>query len=330
MGSFSKWIIFGLVGIGLQGCGNMSSLSGAGSQSTNSVNSDGTGQLDSHLTNLAHGKDLTLAAVGPAAIGINSFTNGSGATIYDETSASYIKSINATATYDGFTVNGPHLLIEGMNIAGTFDIYSTKPVVIRGCKIKGSSYWTIFSRDSAAPVYVLYSDISGVSAANPTDTGIVVSADNSVVYRSHIYLSGGDGFSIGAQNVRILENYVDQFIAVDGAHHDGLQAAGNNNGMLIARNKILLNMGETGAINLGPWGGSVATQVTVDSNYLAGGGYTFYGGGDTQNNILVQNNVFGQDFSPYAGGYGAVAYWEGGAGNTWTNNKFASGEPVTP
>jgi hypothetical protein len=330
MGSFSKWIILGLVGISLQGCGNMSSLSGKSSQNTNSVNPDASDPLDSHLTNLAHGKDLTLAAVGPAAIGINSFTNGSGATIYDATSASYIKSINATATYDGFTVNGPHLLIEGMNITGTFDIYSTDPVVIRGCKIKGSGYWTILIRDSAAPVYVLYSDISGVSAANPTDMGMGISADNSVVYRSHISLSGGDGFSIGAKNVRILENYVDQFIAVDGAHHDGLQAGGNNNGMLIARNKILLNMGETGAINLGPWGGGVATQVTVDSNYFAGGGYTFYGGGDTQNGIVVQNNVFGSDFSQNSGGYGAVAYWENGAGNVWSNNTFADGNAVTP
>lgn len=276
--------------------------------------------------------------VGPEAIGFTSLDQYSGdVVVNDATSAAYIQQITASATYDGFTVSGPHLLIQGVETGGLLDIYATQPVIIRGCRIRTSGgYWAVHVRSGAGPVYLLFSDVGGASATSGASEGI--EPDNSghnVFFRNHVSYSQ-DGFSIGSQNDQILENYVETFWLAVGAHNDGIQAAGNNDGSVVARNKIILNNGETGAINLGSWGGAVAQYVTIDSNYLAGGGWTFYGGSDgsanpATNHVVVTNNVFGFDVFPTVGSYGVgPAYWYSGNSNVWTNNTEADGTPVTP
>lgn len=271
--------------------------------------------------------------VGPAAIGITSFTNGGdGLGIIDASSSPVIKQVNTSATYDGYTVNGPHLLIQGVSFSGALDISSPIPVVIRGSRIRNSGYWSIFAR-SGAPVYVLYSDLGGTSVQGQSGEVIMSSNDGHNVFARNYISYGGDGFSIGSQNDQIVENYIEHFSTVDGAHNDGLQAPGNNDGMVIARNKILLDSSETGCINLGTWGGGTAQYVTIDSNYFAGGGYTFYGGaGGTgvSNHISVTNNVFGFDFFATIGYWGTVAYWEYGPGSVWTNNRDTKGNAIEP
>jgi hypothetical protein len=270
--------------------------------------------------------------VGPAAIGITSFTKVNGDTgITETTTGSWIKKVTASATYDGFTVTGAHLLIQGISFSGMLDISSALPVVIRGCQIRNSGWWSIFAR-SGAPVYVLYSDIGGTDSSSSGQSGEVIMSSNdghNVFFRNHIS-NGGDGFSIGSQNDQILENYVEHFNTTNEAHNDGLQAPGNNDGMVIARNKILLDSGETGCINLGTWGGGTAQYVTIDSNYFAGGGYTFYGGAGGSNHIVVTNNIFGYDIFPTIGYWGTVAYWESGPGSVWSNNVDTKGNAVTP
>lgn len=265
---------------------------------------------------IGHGKDLTLSMVGPAAIGITSFTTGSSG-----------RQISGTATYDGFTVTGPHLLIQGAMITGGLDISSSQPVVVRGCKVYSSGYWGINTR--SGKILLLYNEIGGSSSSSGPDTGLNVGSDNLIAFRNRITYMKGDGISVGGKGAQILENYVHNFVPSPGAHHDGLQATGSNNGMFIARNKILVQLNETGAINLGAWVGAL-TEVKVDSNYLAGGSFTFYGNGGTTTNVSVTNNIFGTDFYPNSGIYGAAAYWQPTSGCVWSNNKFLDGRVVNP
>ena len=285
---------------------------------------------------LTHGKNLTLAMVGPAAIGITTLTpTGKGdLTVYDASSASFIKQVSGSASYEGCAVSGAHLLIQGVS-TGSLDIYATQPTVIRGSSVRGGGYWAVNVRSGAGPVCVLYSEVGGTSASSGVDYAIGTGGTGKNVFlRNHITY-GGDGFSIGSKNDQILENYVEKFYKPAGAHNDGLQATGGNDGMVIARNKIILDSEETGAINLGPWGGAVAQYVTVDANYLAGGGYTFYGGSDGSaspktNHVVVTNNVFGFDVWPTVGYWGVVAYWYSGNSCVWSNNTKANGTAVNP
>ena len=63
---------------------------------------------------------------------------------------------------------------------------------------------------------------------------------------------------------------------------------------------------------------------TVENNFLAGGGYTIYGGtspGNPTSHIVIEGNRFGQQYYPLSGQYGPVAYFDPtGAGNIWSGN----------
>ena len=106
------------------------------------------------------------------------------------------------------------------------------------------------------------------------------------------------------------------------------------NGIKLIHNTFLNSHDQTSAIALFQDFG-VPTNVLVQGNYLAGGGYTVYGGAGskgTPTNIVFKDNTFGRDFYPQAGSYGPVAYWNStGTGNTWIGNVWAAtSTPVTP
>jgi hypothetical protein len=65
---------------------------------------------------------------------------------------------------------------------------------------------------------------------------------------------------------------------------------------------------------------------TIENNFLAGGGYTIYGGtalGNPTSNIVIKNNRFGQLYYPLGGEYGPVAYFNSaGTGNVWSGNTW--------
>ena len=283
---------------------------------------------------VTQGSQINASNTGPAAIGINPQTVqnvGASLTIHDQNSASFIRSVSGTQTYDGFTVAGPHLLIQGADIHASIDDYSSLPLVILGSKIEvdANASWGIFGRASAAPIYLLNSDIStkpGVSS------GELVWFENSgsVAYRNHIHGISDDGVQVGGgQNIQIVENLIDQWTPAPGAHTDGIQMSGSAKSVTFSRNKVILGNGDTGAINMVGWAGKTS-NVTMDSNYLAGGGYTFYGPTDPgAHGNSFTNNVFGSDIYPGVGQWGTVYPNSWSAGDAWRNNTLADGRLVS-
>jgi hypothetical protein len=269
---------------------------------------------------------------GPGAIGITSFSTSalpSSLRIDNETSASFIQKIGTSATYDGFTVNGPHYLIQGAKIEASIDDYSSLPLVIRGSMIvvKSDAYWGIMGRAAAAPVYVLYSDISGLPGVSSGDL-VWLNSSNSVAFRNHIHGISNHGLQVGggAYNVQVLENLIDHWTPAPGSHNDGIVMDGTARNVTIGRNKILLNVPETGAINVGGWVGKT-TSLIMDSNYIAGGGYTLYGPGAAGNSFT--NNVFGFDQYPNVGRWGLVYPGSWASSDPWINNRTADGKSVS-
>jgi hypothetical protein len=76
----------------------------------------------------------------------------------------------------------------------------------------------------------------------------------------------------------------------------------------------------------GHWG--PVDNVTVDGNYISGGGvYCVYGGDSADydpSNIQYINNTF--EYPPKCDG--PVTGWYSGNGNVWSNNKYTNGAPV--
>lgn len=282
-----------------------------------------------------HGQELTPALVGPQAAGIAPSQNHPATTIKDDTTRPFLRRIMSAATYDGFSVAGPHLLIEGVAFSGPIDIYARLPVVLRGVsiKIEGASYWGVLSRAEAGPLYLLWSEVSGGKPGGPgIQRGLYLMSAGSVVYRSHIRQSA-DGIQVIAPRIRIIETLISDLTTWAGEHNDGIQLLGRGDRLTLQRNRIVNPHPQTSALLL-QGGGHV-----IEDNLLAGGGWTVYGGATRKDpavpsarDIRFVGNVFGQDRNPRSGYFGPVTDWDGSAAsaNVWHDNRFADGHPINP
>lgn len=280
-------------------------------------------------TALRHGIEIAAANVGPAAAGYRNLKTYTGSAIRDGKSYSFAREVNDTATYDGFAVAGPHLLIEGAAFTSALDVYSSKPVVLRGVSLRPEAHSPValMTRPGAGPVYLLWSEL-GARGAAAVGAGFALRADNATVFRSHIS-NAADGIDISGSQVRILQSLIETRAASAGDHNDALQLLGAPDDIEIAGNKILNRNPQTSCLYI------LGRNIRVQSNYLAGGGWTIYGGANNNGHgkgaasaVTVSDTIFGRDFATKSGHFGPVSYWD--PSNTWTNNRFSDGTPVSP
>lgn len=302
----------------------------------------GAQQRDHPQQGVRHGRDLSATLVGPAAAGVPPGVTYGGQTIRDETAAPFLRKIATTARYDGFTVAGPHLLIEGATFTGALDIYAKQPLVLRGVSVRiaGASYWAILSRQGAGSLYVLWSEAGGTVAPQPTSgpapagvqRGLYLESDNAVVYRSHVS-HAADGIQVHAPGARVIETLVDDLITWAGEHNDGIQLIGRGERLTVQRSRILNPNPQTSCILLQRSG------HVIEDSYLSGGGWVLYGAATAKapdilpaRDLRVSGTIFGQEYGPKGGTFGPVADWDGApaTGNIWRDNRFADGRPVEP
>lgn len=291
---------------------------------------------------IAHGSELSAADVGPATIG-RRFPGSTypGATLRDGASAPYLQHIATGAAYPGVTVDGPHVLIDGARFDGPLDIWMTKPLVMLGVSVRTSraSYWAIHTRPGAGPLYLLWSDIGAASSegaphdrTHALDRALYLRAERAFVFRNRISRAA-DGIQLHARGAEIVENLVDDLVYWVRDHNDGLQMLGGAREAKVLRNRVLNANPQTSCLNL------IGSDVRVESNYLAGGGWVVYGGananghgGGPTRNVVVRDNVFGRDYFTRGGHFGPVAYWDEwpGRGNVWAANRWSDGGTLLP
>lgn len=145
-------------------------------------------------------------------------------------------------------------------------------------------------------------------------------------WRNNIH-HAGQGISSAYSYWDFYENYVHDIVAPEPFgpgtaphpgdstwHADGVISWGEH--ITVERNKILVQLQQTGVINIGTWVGMPAhnvTDVTIDSNYFAGAGFIFYVEERGVQDVLdftITNNDIGQDYYTNGGYYGV---WYQGA-----------------
>lgn len=290
---------------------------------------------------VAHGSRLQPAMVGPAAAGIPIRVHHGGATIKDGQTYPFAREITQDAVYDGYMVSGPHLLIEGVHFSGSLDIYATKPVVMRGSIVRpaANSHWAIHTRPQAGALHFLWSESGGARLAasgvgEPVAIGVALflRAGHEVIYRSRVSRSI-DGIRPSGSHLRVIENVIDQLTDVPGAHIDGIQIMGPVRDIAIVRNRIINANPQTSAIAI------AGNDIRIEGNYLAGGGWTVYGGWHRPPSreppvlqIRMIDNIFGRDLYARAGNFGAVTAWDKTPEhrNVWSGNRFSTGEALVP
>lgn len=218
---------------------------------------------------------------------------------------------NRTITQDG-------MVIENVNVTGWL-IIDADNVVIRNMYLESNDFWPL--RVNGQNVRIEDSTFVG----GPNNQAPLAGTFHAL----RIDVSGSpDGVTIGNDS-SLTDSYVHDLVTFEGAHNDGVNADGRLRTSII-HNTILNSNSQTSAMYVGNT--EEPSNLIVRDNLLAGGGYTIYAGlgaGPGQG-IRFENNVFSKRYFPRSGSYGPVAYWQNGNGNTWVNNRYEDGTPITP
>jgi len=213
-------------------------------------------------------------------------------------------------------------VLENLEIRGSVLITGNN-VTLRNVKIVNNGFWPLRITGTGAVI----EDSTVIGGANSQ-----ASLAGSFTGRRLDLSGAGDGIKMSGNSV-LEDSYIHDLASFDGAHNDGIEATNAVN-IRIVHNTILNSNGQTSALMLSEYGSKADTQVLVQGNLFAGGGYTVYGGApDTAQGHKVIDNVFSTRFFPDSGHYGAVYYWRS-TGNTWSNNRWVdgpkAGQLVTP
>ncbi|MEY9873343.1 hypothetical protein ABH931_002825 [Streptacidiphilus sp. MAP12-33] len=247
-----------------------------------------------------------------------------------------------TSSHSGdITIRTDGTVIDGWNLAGSLDIYANDVTVV-DTSITSTNWWGVNLRSGYHGLRVLHSRITGVPGKGQDNGGEDYAVSNMGVSSVEVGWSDisvfGNALSMGQGDLH--DNYVHDlapFVNASGQwqHLDAVISDGGGDGQLTIRHNTLLDApgvdrGASAAIGLYADTGTVNNAV-VEGNWLAGGAYALYGGGQGSTGIKVTGNVFSDQYHPACGVYGNVAYWNaGGSGNVWAGNTTSDGRPVTP
>ncbi|GHO45994.1 DUF4082 domain-containing protein [Ktedonospora formicarum] len=239
------------------------------------------------------------------------------------------------------SITDNNTVISGVDLTGSFDVYANN-VTIENSRISSSNWWGINLRSGYSGLKILHCTIVGVVGKGPDnggeDYGVSnmgngsievgynnISAFSDVISMGHGYIHDNYVHDLQAfRNMSNQMNHADPFIS-DGADPLGLTITHNT-----LLNQLTADQGASAAIGLFADDGPV-TNATITNNWIAGGAYALYGGGQGSTNIKVTNNVFSTEYWPQCGIYGPVAYWNAsGSGNIFSGNTFSNGKPVSP
>lgn len=239
------------------------------------------------------------------------------------------------------TVNTDGMVISRWDITGSLDIYANNVTVIDS-RVTSDNWWGINLRSGFSGLRILHTTISAVPGKGPDNGGVDYAVSNMGTSTIEVGWCDvsifGDALSMGQGNLH--DNYVHDVtpfknLGGEWQHTNAVISDGGNTGGLTIRHNTLLNPtplqhGASGSIGLFADTGSVV-NVTVRDNWLAGGAYALYAGGEGASGIKVTGNIFSTQYHPGSGGYGPVAAWnKGGSGNVWSENYMSDGRPVTP
>jgi hypothetical protein len=232
-------------------------------------------------------------------------------------------SYNATDTEVIVTGNGA--VLSGLSIPYTVEIDASN-VTLKNDQIVTGGAFAISLRHTTG-VTIENSVISGTNATSGRvnvaiddvygdSTGLNITGNNISAFRTAMQVSAG----------LVQGNYIHDPGYIAGDHTNGIVTNGGTAAMTINDNTIFNTLGQTDAISLDASTGGVAVaNKTISNNFLAGGGYSIYGGDGPSTNptskIVITGNRFGQQYFAKGGQFGAVAYYDHtGSGNTWSGN----------
>ena len=202
------------------------------------------------------------------------------------------------------TLNNLSITVKGGGDAMGVNLRHTANATVEHCSIQGTDTTT---GRIAQGVRDVYGDATGTQVL---DDNIQKAATGVQIFQG-----------------TIQGNYIHNLGLISTDHVNGITTNGDTQPLTIQDNTILNPYEQTDAIGLFQDFGVVA-NVTINHNYLAGGGYTIYGGEGSvgaASNIVITNNQFSSQYFKQSGKWGPVtAFNSNGSGNSWSGNTWVS------
>lgn len=230
-------------------------------------------------------------------------------------------------------VDGSGAVLDGLYIPYDLDV-SAFNVTIKNVSVmnRGDSFG--ISLRHTRNVTIENSDIHGPDAgANRLMVGIkdiYGDAKGTVVLRDNIWHTA-TGIQIYAGLVK--DNYIHDMGFRPGDHINGATVNGGTDPLTLRHNTVFVSRAQTDAISLFQDFGTEANKI-IDYNLLAGGGYSIYSGGGSQqsSNVRITNNRISRIYYANGGYYGpATAFDAGAPGDVWSGNVWDdTGRTIAP
>jgi len=201
------------------------------------------------------------------------------------------------------TIETPNEVIEGLDIRGCVSIQAPG-VVIRNSKITCSSFLAVASyATSYTGAAALLEDVE-ISCDNAPGTAV---GDYNVTVRRADIHSCENGFDMDGL-ITVEDSFIHDLLPYDPVtdpHVDGIQITPVAHDVTIQHNTIHAGLDGNAAIISPRVSDGVISNIAIQENLMAGGGYTLYcqqdGSGD---NYRVINNHFSTVFHATVGAFG--------------------------
>lgn len=233
------------------------------------------------------------------------------------------------AVYEGPSeISQDDTVIQGMQILHPL-IISADRVVIRDCLIQASTNARadeplILVTPRARGTVISGNEIHGPppSSGQRAVSGVKLFGDDVDFSNNEISRLAGDAVTLDGTDLRVVNNYIHDFVARAGAEEEAVVFGGENRNsrILIAKNRMEMWLPESmgSLVNLP----EVAPNMVVSQNWLAGGSYAVQGGGAAG----VTGNRFSVRFSPLCGRSGTyLLTGTSRPGVRWSDNRWADG-----
>jgi hypothetical protein len=222
-------------------------------------------------------------------------------------------------------IDGPGTTFSGYIVPAGIEVFADN-VVIENVRIRAATdYWGIGIRHAKNTV-IRNCEIGGTGSSSRMMVAIktIYGDEQNTTVRGCNIAFTGTGIQLYWGLVE--DNYIHDMAYKTDEHVNGFTSNSSTGPLMIRRNRIENQVGQTDAIGLFEDFG-VQRDVTIDNNFLAGGGYTLYAGQNTGGiptyNIVVTNNRFSRKFFPNGGFYGAyTAFCRTCPGNAWSGNVW--------
>ncbi|WP_146006731.1 right-handed parallel beta-helix repeat-containing protein, partial [Bradyrhizobium forestalis] len=231
------------------------------------------------------------------------------------------------------TVTQPGTVIDALDVKGTISVLADN-VTIQNSRITSSDWTGIWIKDGITGTVVKDSEILNVGSSPDGANGIVGSG---TFLRNDIH-DVENGIIVTGSSL-VQDNYIHDMNAPDvrlgtslgGPHYDGIEINGGVSDVVIRHNTVINENGFVSAVMINNDFGPVS-NIQVDGNYLAGGGYTLYSDGsfsstDKISGVSFTNNELGQ-------GTWGYYYFRGNTPVLSNNDELGTGwqtsSPTTP